>query len=261
LKRVGSFVDVRDLASTPVPATERVFVLSFDDGYSDFVQHALPVIKSHGIPSNLNIVAESTLTGLPIWSARLYDALSRLECWDLDVVDGLLPAAWSIAGSGSLEHIGFTISNHIRQLPVDERIAVIEKIEEAGRPNLDPVRALTIKEISALPGSVHVGAHGGTHESMALVSVSEFEMDFEMCRDLFENHLGRPLVTYAFPLGGYRIEHLDFLRAAGVEQILLVGERTTKGGVPVLPRLTIGGRLRGQFLAKSVGVAKRPADV
>jgi len=66
LKRVGSFVDVRDLASTPVPATERVFVLSFDDGYSDFVQHALPVIKSHGIPSNLNIVAESTLTGLPI---------------------------------------------------------------------------------------------------------------------------------------------------------------------------------------------------
>lgn len=61
LKRVGSFVDVRDLASTRVPATERVFVLSFDDGYSDFLQHALPVIESHGISSNLDIVAESSL--------------------------------------------------------------------------------------------------------------------------------------------------------------------------------------------------------
>ncbi len=197
----------------------------------------------------------------PVWPARLYDALSRLECWDLNIVDGLLPEAQNITSSGSREHVGFTIYNHIRQSPANKRVAVIEKIEEAGRPNLDPVRALTIKEITALPGSVHVGAHGGTHESMALVSVSEFETDFKMCQDLFENHLGRPLLTYAFPLGGYRIEHLDFLHSAGVEQILLVGERTTKGGVPVLLRLTIGGGLRGQFLAKSVGVTKRPADV
>ena len=255
LKHVGSFVDVRELASIPVPATERVFVLSFDDGYADFLQHALPVIESHGIPSNLNIVAQSTLTGLPIWSASLYDALSQLEGGDLDVLDGLLPEARNLTHSGSPEHVGFAISNHVRQLPISERLAVIEKIEEAGRPNLDPVRALTVQEITALPASVHVGAHGGTHESMAHASVSELEADFEMCRDLFENHLGRPLVTYAFPLGGYRTEHLDFLRASGVEQILLVGERTTKGGSPVLPRLTIGGRLRGQFLAKSVGVA------
>ena len=255
LKHVGSFVDIKELASIPVPATERIFVLSFDDGYADFLQYALPVIESHGIPSNLNIVAQPTLTGLPIWSARLYDALSHLEGGDLDVIDGLLPAAQSLSHRGSLEHMGFAISNHVRQLPINERLAVIEKIEEAGRPNLDPVRALTVPEITALPPSVHVGAHGGTHESMAQASISEFEADFKMCRDLFENHLGRPLVTYAFPLGGYRTEHLDFLRASGVEQILLVGEKTTKGGGPILPRLTIGGRLRGQFLAKSVGVA------
>ena len=257
LKHVGSFVDIKELASIPVPATERIFVLSFDDGYADFLQYALPVIESHGVPSNLNIVAQPTLTGLPIWSARLYDALSHLEDGDLDVIDRLLPEARNLSRRGSLEHMGFAISNHVRQLPINERLAVIEKIEEAGRPNLDPVRALTVPEITALAPSVHVGAHGGTHESMAQASVSEFEADFEMCRDLFENHLGRPLVTYAFPLGGYRTEHLDFLRASGVEQILLVGEKTTKGGSPVLPRLTIGGRLRGQFLAKSVGVAMR----
>ena len=171
-----------------------------------------------------------------------------------------MPEAPSITSGGPREHVGFTISNHMRQLPTNKRVAVIERIEKAGRPNLDPVRALTVKEITALPGSVHIGAHGGTHESMALAPVSKFEVDFEMCRDLFENHLARPLLTYAFPLGGYRIEHLDFLRAAGVEQILLVGERTTKGGVPVLPRMTIGGRLRGQFLAKSVGMNSEKAD-
>ena len=102
LKHVGSFVDIKELASIPVPATERIFVLSFDDGYADFLQYALPVIESHGIPSNLNIVAQPTLTGLPIWSARLYDALSHLEGGDLDVIDGLLPAAQSLSHRGSL---------------------------------------------------------------------------------------------------------------------------------------------------------------
>lgn len=261
LKRLGSFVDVRELSAAPVSASDRIFALSFDDGYADFAEYGLPVLESHEVPSNLNVVAESVLTGRPIWSTRLYDALAQVEDGALDEIGGGLVDAWGLLRRGSREHAGFAISNHLRGLQVGERDAVIERIEGMGGPNSDPIRALTVQEVTSLPESVHVGAHGGTHEPMTHASLTEFENDFEICRDLFAGSLQLPLVTYAFPLGGYQTGHLDFLLASGVEQILLVDEKTTKGGGPVLTRLTVGGTFRGQFLAKSVGITSRLTDV
>lgn len=257
LKRLGTFVDLREVAAAPVIDRARIFALSFDDGYADYLEFALPVLESHGVPSNLNVIADSVLSGQPIWSARLYEALAGMEGDRVDIVNDLMPGMPMGHITGSPEHIGFGISNHLRRLPLAERIVAIEAIEEFSRQDKRRVRALTTAEVKALPPSVHVGAHGGTHEPMAGASIDEFLDDFAMCRDLFQNHLCLPLTTYAFPLGGYRQDQVDALLHEGVTQVLVVDELTTRGGMSLIPRLTIGGTTRGQYLAKSIGAGSR----
>ena len=253
LKRLGTFVEIGELSSTRVHAHARIFALTFDDGYADFVEYGLPVLASHNVPSNLNVVAESAMTGHPIWSSRLYQALAQVEGDPLEILEDLLPEIRAGSLSGPPDHVGFAVSNQLRLRPRNERIAVVEALERATESDSGPLKALTVEQIQALPQSVHVGAHGGTHEPMSDVSMDEFNEDFAMCRELFDTQLGLSLTTYAFPLGGYRSEQVDFLLDEGLEQILVVDEKTTLGGTRVLPRLTVGGTLRGQFIAKSVG--------
>ena len=52
-------------------------VLSFDDGYKDFVEYAMPVMRRHKVKANINVIPMCVETGIPIWNVRLYDFLNR----------------------------------------------------------------------------------------------------------------------------------------------------------------------------------------
>lgn len=48
-------------------------VLSFDDGYKDFLEIALPLLEKHNVPSNHNIVVQCASENKPIWTQLLVD--------------------------------------------------------------------------------------------------------------------------------------------------------------------------------------------
>jgi len=260
LLRLGKIVDIREIAARRVPSGERVFALSFDDGYADFVEYALPVLESHGVPSNLNVVVESMRSGEAIWNARLYDALARAGGDFYRVVAEFFPDDWSIEGLRTKAHIGYEISNGFRSHSRAERERAIRVLEDLCEYPGEPVRALRVDEVRALPVSVHVGAHGETHEPLSDVSMEEFRSDVEACRVFFETELNRPMETYAFPLGGYRREQVEHLLDTGVAHVLLVDEEPTIGGRSVLPRLTVGATRRGHYLAEATGLRRRLAS-
>lgn len=53
LKRIGKPV-YADIAS-PLPAAEQHFAVTFDDGYSSFIDHALPILQENLIPATIFI--------------------------------------------------------------------------------------------------------------------------------------------------------------------------------------------------------------
>jgi peptidoglycan/xylan/chitin deacetylase (PgdA/CDA1 family) len=260
LLRLGKIVDIQEIAARRVPSGERLFALSFDDGYADFVKYALPVLESHGVPSNLNIVVESTRSGEAIWNARLYDALARAGGDFYPAIAEFFPEDWSIDGLRTKAHLGFKISNGLRSHSRAERERAIRILEALCDYPGESVRALRVDEVRALPVSVHVGAHGETHEPLSHVSMEEFRSDVEACRVFFETELNSPMETYAFPLGGYRQEQVEHLLDTGVTQILLVDEEPTVGDRSVLPRLTVGASKRGHCLAEATGLRRRLAS-
>lgn len=43
-------------------------ILSFDDGYYDFIEHAMPILKKKGLPANHNIVNDCVNNNATIWT-------------------------------------------------------------------------------------------------------------------------------------------------------------------------------------------------
>ena len=56
---VVTFGELREKASKPK------LVLSFDDGYKDFVINAMPIISRHGLRANQNMIPKCVESGLP----------------------------------------------------------------------------------------------------------------------------------------------------------------------------------------------------
>jgi peptidoglycan/xylan/chitin deacetylase (PgdA/CDA1 family) len=68
--QVTTFREHRNL-----PGGKPKLVLSFDDGYYDFVEYAMPILERKKISANQNIIPSCVDTGMPIWNVRLYDFL------------------------------------------------------------------------------------------------------------------------------------------------------------------------------------------
>src|SRR4051794_14513217 len=64
LERNFEIVSFDTLPETQSSSRPKV-ILSFDDGYRDFIEVAVPILKKYGIRANMNIIPECLETGRP----------------------------------------------------------------------------------------------------------------------------------------------------------------------------------------------------
>jgi peptidoglycan/xylan/chitin deacetylase (PgdA/CDA1 family) len=219
-------------------------ILSFDDGYQDFVEYAMPLLHRFSAAVNLNVIPTCVTTGLPPWNVQLYDFLNtaplslireielpgfphRLEKSDPDA-----KMRYGLAISRFLKNR----SRHDRQPLWDRVLRVINR-----GPDIQFTRMMTCSEIRETSRVHEVGAHSFSHDSMGYEELEFFREDLGRCFRFFQEQLKSPLTVYAFPNGSYRPENLQLLLEQGVDHVLLVGEAFAHPGSRVRPRITIYG--------------------
>jgi len=248
--------EVRRFDELDSPANGRpIAVLSFDDGYYDFIEYALPLLSKYGFRANLNLIPECAETGIPIWNVRLYDFL---EAAPQKVIDEIrLPGfTRKLAGDGPSAKVSFgvAISRYFKNRPRAEREELWPSIEPLiSKVDHSSTRMVLTNDVAKIAGDTELGVHSFSHESMAFESQVFFENDFWQCNEYFAEKLRLPMNIYAFPNGSFRKEQIEFLRRNGIERVLLVDEKISDRKSDVIPRITMYGDSANQIRMRALG--------
>jgi len=213
-------------------------VLSFDDGYYDYIEYAVPLLHKYGLPSNQNVVTDCVLTGQPPAIVRLCDFLNQAPDALIDEI--CLPGFPLTLRNRSTEaktRYGTALCRFMKMRPCSEAAPLWDMLDRVmSKLDFCPSRMMSVSDIGEIASGHEVGAHSSSHQSMELENDSFFEQDLDRCLILFRDQLKLPLRVYAFPNGSWRPELVRILERRGVEHILLVGDAYASIGEHVYPR-------------------------
>jgi len=248
---IGLFGELEKLEHSEKPLA----VLSFDDGYYDFIEYALPLLEKHGLRANMNVIPECAESGKPIWNVRLYDFLNaaprklineiRLPGFDTGLTDDTAAAKL---------RYGLKLSRYLKLRPKKEREEIWQKIEPFfSQVEFGLTRMMSTDDIRAIADKTEIGVHSYSHENMGFEDNEFFIEDLERCKAYFANKLHLPMTIYAFPNGSYRQEQVEYLKQHDIDHVLLVDEKFADLHADAYPRLTIYGETKAEVRLKSLG--------
>jgi len=230
-------------------------ILSFDDGYYDFLEYACPILSKHKISVNMNIIPSCVKSQEPMWNIKMYDYLNAAS--DLLLKEINIPN-FNYKYNGDKTLFGIKLSAFLKNKPFEERKkylkhldVIFEKIDNVTFTKM--MNEENVKEISKIH---EIGVHSYYHESMGVESQEFFEKDFYLCKDYFENVLKLPMNIYAFPNGSYKNENIQFLQRNNITHILLVNNDFSNYKTNIYNRFTFYGDSKNEIKLRALGFKK-----
>jgi len=221
-------------------------ILSFDDGYRDFVEYAMPILDRHGVPANQNVIPASVDTGRPPWNVELLNAVERLpiaRLRKLELPGEALPELDTLGGERALMRWGVELSRILKMRSRADRAPLVDALAEQldGELAGSGLEMMTPRDVKEAASRHEIGVHSYAHDSMEFETDALFEDDIRRCRAWYRDHLGAEVQVYAFPNGSHRPAQPELAEQAGFNHVLLVGERPSSVSTRVHPRITADG--------------------
>lgn len=178
---------------------------TFDDGYRDIREFALPIFRRHALPFAIYVSTDFADGMGDLWWLKLEMAIAAAT--DLDLrLDGI--ATHFECGTAAQKDEAFEkINLWLRTIPeAGARSAVAELCRSQGIDTSKLCRDLIMDwdELRELAGDplVTIGAHTRRHLSLAKLTRAEARLEMEESIRRLERELGRQVRHFSFPYGG-----------------------------------------------------------
>lgn len=218
----------------------RAAVITFDDGYADNAEIALPILQRHGVSATF-FVASGFLDGGMMWNDKIIESMRRGENRLVDLTHaGLgevcLTPTWQSA---------FEVIKRLKYLAPQAREEAIAALIEAAGVLLPRNLMMTRAQVASLASNgMTIGAHTVNHPILASIDIEAAEREIADNRAELEMITGEPIRLFAYPNGkpgqDYRREHVDLVRRLGFKAAVSTawGVAHRASDVFQLPRFT-----------------------
>ena len=237
----------------------RFVVLTFDDGYRDNRDHALPILRRHGAPWTLFVTTDYASGTGRLWWLELEEAIRASE--RISLGGHSYPAATPAEKAAAFA----AIYARLRGGPepaLRDATAGLCRAAGVDRSALAPELCLSWDEIAALVAaepSLTIGAHTLSHPMLAKWDEPTARREIVNARAELEARLGREVRHFAYPVGDPT--------SAGPREFALAREAgyasavTTRPGhlfaahanhLTALPRVSVSGLYQSEAAMRSL---------
>lgn len=199
-------------------------VLTFDDGFLDNIELALPVLERYGFPATIFLTTGVTGSARTLWPSRLVRALMETQATEVRYRGETFPLG-DMAARGK---VSARLQAMIKQGDASDPAGAVTVIEEqlgvgidAGVAPDSPFAMMGPEHIDRglRSGLIEFGAHSVTHPLLSALGDERIETEVGGSVDAVSRLTGRPCRSFAYPNGraqDFDARSVDVLLERGV---------------------------------------------
>jgi peptidoglycan/xylan/chitin deacetylase (PgdA/CDA1 family) len=249
-------VAVDALKSAKLP--RRAAAITFDDGYADNHDVALPILQRHGLTATF-FIATGFLDGGRMWNDTIIESVRHCQQSKLDL-SPLNLGCHDIASSEQQRGVIQKIISQIKYHPLAKRLEITEHVAELAKVQPANNLMMTSQQVQAMrDAGMQIGAHTVSHPILARTDSKTAREEIANSKIVLESLLGEPVRIFAYPNGkhgaDYNEEHIKIVRSLGFSAALTTNPGSARGHTDLyqLPRFTPWDRSRIKFGIRLLG--------
>lgn len=192
---VSSHID-----SSEYTLPEKAAVVTFDDGYRDFLKEALPVLERHKIPATVYVTTGLMGETCGPFEFRLAEALRQRSKQSLSISD--LDVDTSDPLPDDPKRAYSILRQPAKRASPERRVKILEEVEDRPVSNIPMLNSDNIGTLSDHE-LVTVGAHGHNHVPLTTLSERAVRENITDCRSVLEAIVDSPVNHFSYPYGAY----------------------------------------------------------
>lgn len=247
---------VRRLGEGTLPA--RAAAITFDDGYADNHDHAMPILQRHGMSATF-FIATSFLDGGRMWNDSVIEAVRNSGAERIDLQDfGVAPppgqSHWPLGSAAQRRELIGAILGRLKYAEPAQRQGLADAVAARLGGALPGDLMMSGAKVQQMRrGGMQIGAHTHTHPILARLDRDAARQEIATSKNRLEALLDEPVSLFAYPNGrpsqDYSGETVEVLRELdfGAAVTTAVGAADRASDPLQLPRFTPWDRSRARF--------------
>ena len=230
----------------------RAACITFDDGYADNAEVALPILQRHGCPATF-FIATDFLDGGRMWNDTVIEIVRRASGPRLDLT-GIGLGCRDIATNAQRRQVIRSLLHELKYLPHSQRAEQVARIAQTAGGPLPNDLMMTSGQVRGLyEAGMEIGGHTGSHPILARLDNTAATAEIAAGKEALEAIIRTPVRFFAYPNGkpgeDYTAEQVRAVRALGFEAALTTASGVATAGSDLyqLPRFTPWDRTMLKF--------------
>jgi peptidoglycan/xylan/chitin deacetylase (PgdA/CDA1 family) len=220
------------LFEPPEHSSKPLAAITFDDGYRDFMDHSVPLLKKYSMPADMFIVTDCVEKNMPTWTYvidHLIEKTSKLKLENFNfhsLADEYRQEKWE--NDEERIHFGKRFKQQLKWIPSHERNDIIENLElnfnDVQSPHGMMMTWDDIRQASA--AGIGIGSHSVTHETLATIEDDAMLVnELQNSKKIIKDKTGIDPQVFSYPCGNYDDRVKKFTKNAGYKAGLAVDQK------------------------------------
>lgn len=200
--------------------SQKSVVITFDDGYDDFYEFALPILEKYDVPAML-FVSSGILDGKQgLWTDGLEQMIFTTSKEELLYQS----YAYDLSNIEMKTRSFFQIRSLLKAMPYESRKIALSEIatilgtfihDDEDYVFLTKERLRWVAESHC----VSIGGHTVTHTSLSSESRERQHFEISTCKNDLETIIGKPITCFSYPYGDYTEDTVNIAARCGYKKM------------------------------------------